>query len=114
VENEVTRRRSPGIAEALKRIRDLALWGRVQFTYKARRELAELRLAKADACEVISDLTPQHFVGRLVSEHTDEWLYVFRIEIVELQVYAKLILRDECVVVSFHEESAPDASQEQG
>jgi hypothetical protein len=110
----VDRRPPGGVAAALKRIGDLTLWGRVKFTYKARRELAELRLAQVDACEVISCLTLEHLVGRLVSEHSGEWLYVFRIEIVGLQVYVKLILRDECVVVSFHEESVPDASQDQG
>ena len=100
-----------GIAGALKRIHDLTFLGRVQFTHKAWRELAELRLARIDACEVISSFESEHLVGRVTSEHTDEWLYVFRSEIAGLPIYVKMVLRDDCVVISFHEESARDASE---
>jgi hypothetical protein len=85
----------------------------VQFTTKARRELAELPLDKVDACEVIAGLTFQHLLGRLTSDHSGEWMYAFRVEIAGLQVYVKVLVRDVCVVVSFHEEVVPDANDEQ-
>ena len=90
-----------GLAKVLKLVRALAVERNVRFTLKALRELAALRLDATDACEALEGLRTPDFVKRLVSEATGEWMYVFKPGI---SIYLKLILRDGCVVVSFHED----------
>ena len=51
--------------------------------------------------------------GRLVSRETDEWLYVFKPRIAGIVLYVKVVLRADCVVISFHEERGND-DQDQG
>ena len=95
---------------ALRRIRRLAVARRVQFTLKALRELAalELGLDAEDACEVLAGLKQADLVERIHSEVTGEWMYVFKPRIEGIVVYLKVILRSDCLVVSFHEdEEAP-------
>jgi hypothetical protein len=94
------------LATTLKRIRQLAESRRVFFTLKARRELASLEsgLDELDACDVLARLTPQDFAGRMPSEATGEVLYVFKPRVAGALVYVKVLLRNECVVVSFHED----------
>ena len=95
---------------ALRRIRRLAVARRVQFTFKALRELAalELGLDAEDACEVLAGLKQADLVERIHSEVTGEWMYVFKPRIEGIVVYLKVILRSDCLVVSFHEdEEAP-------
>jgi hypothetical protein len=49
------------------------------------------------------------FAGRLVSEGTGEWMYVFKPLVAGTPVYLKLVLREGCLIVSFHEdEGDPD------
>jgi hypothetical protein len=93
----------PGI---LARIRGLAADRRVLFTLKARRELAALEcgLDERDACDVLASLKTGDSAGRLVSSATGEWLYVFKPRVGGTPVYVKVLLRNECVVVSFHED----------
>lgn len=57
-----------------------------------------------DACDVLADLTPNDLVGRLVSEKTGEWMYVLKPSVGDIVVYVKIVLRADCVVISFHEE----------
>jgi hypothetical protein len=78
----------------------------VRFTIKAVRELAALAagLDEEDACEVLANLTTSDFARRLRSRKTGEWMYVFKPEVGEVVIYLKVVLRGDCVVISFHEE----------
>jgi len=90
----------------LTRTRDLALARKVVFTLKARRELASLQfgLDEQDACDVLANLSSEDSAGRLKSPATGEWVYVFKPLLARTVLYVKLILRNDCVVVSFHED----------
>lgn len=90
----------------LMRTRNLALEQRVSFTLKARRELASshLGLDQQDACDVLANLSAADSVGRLKSPATGEWAYVFKPVLPGTLLYVKLNLRNECIVVSFHED----------
>lgn len=95
---------------ALRRVRRLAAERRVQFTLKALRELAglDLGLDAEDACNVLAALRRVDLVSRIQSEVTGEWMYVFKPRVEDVVLYLKLILRDECLLVSLHEdEEAP-------
>ena len=100
----------------LRRIHELAVQGRVHFTLKAIRELAALGagLDAQDACDGLSALAVDDFAERFESEWTGEWLYVFKPTVAGTVVYLKLVVRTECLVVSFHEaEDEADADEEQ-
>lgn len=90
----------------LRRIHELAGRRRVRLTLKAARELAALGagLDVQDACDVLAALTADDFAARYESEHTGEWMYVFKPVVAGTLVYLKLVVRAECVVVSFHED----------
>ena len=90
----------------LARVHKLATERRVRFTLKALRELAalDIGLDEEDACHVLANLAAGDFVERRVSKRTGEWMYIFKPSVGELIVYLKLVLRGECVVISFHEE----------
>lgn len=90
----------------LARVRELAAQRKVHFTLKARRELALLGMGlhPEDAIDVLLGLTAEDSAGRLISETTGEWMYIFNPRIAETAIYIKLILRNDCVVISFHEE----------
>ena len=94
------------LAATLERIRALASQGRVFFTLKALRELAGLDIGfdEEDARHVLTNLAGNDFVERVVSEKTGEWMYVFKPQIGGVVVYVKVIVRSNCVVISFHEE----------
>ena len=47
-------------------------------------------------------------MGRGESEHTPEWLYVFKPRVASVVLYVKLIVRTDCVVISFHEDEEDD------
>lgn len=98
------------LSRLLKRIRALSLAHRVRFTHKAYAELAQLGLGldPFDALHVLSHLEPSDYAGREVSDLTGEWMYVFTPEIGEMTLYLKVILRAECVVISFHEQGEED------
>ena len=100
--------------EVLERVHELASEGRVRFTMKAVRELAalEIGLDEEDACHVLVSLASSDFVERLVSKKTGEWMYVFTTPVGGVVVYVKLILRSDCVVISFHEEERPGDEDE--
>lgn len=93
------------LSRLLRRIYDLAGRGQVRFTLKAARELAALGagMDAQDACDVLAALRADDFVRRLESKHRGEWMYVFKPSIAGTVVYLKLVLRADCLVVSFHE-----------
>ena len=85
----------------------------MRFTLKAARELATLGLGldEGDACRILRDLLVADSRGRLASEQTREWLYVFVPRVAGETIYVKLLLRTDCVIVSFHEQ-VDDEDQE--
>jgi hypothetical protein len=95
----------------LDRIRTLAASGKVSFTLKGLRELAalELGLDEGDACELLAALRADDFRSRLASDATGEWLYVFHPRFAGTLLYVKVILRAECIVISFHEQVDDEA-----
>jgi len=97
----------PGI---LSRVHALASAGRVRFTHKAFRELVGLGLGldHEDCCEVLMRLTRSDSAGRIESTITREWMYLFNPRVAGTRLYMKLILRGDCIVVSFHEENVED------
>ena len=98
----------------LKRIHELAATGRVRFTLKALRELAplDLGLDETDACELLQRLRASDSHGRLRSTRTGEWLHVFLPRVVGATLYIKVLIRSECVIISFHEQVADEEDVE--
>ena len=94
------------LVSLVRRIHRLAAAGRVRMTLKALRELAllELGLDEQDACEVLAALEVEDFSRRLVSTRTGEWLYVFKPRVGGRSLYVKVVVREDCIVVSFHDE----------
>jgi hypothetical protein len=92
------------LSGVLDRIHRLAKAGNVRLTVKA---LAEVRglglgLGVADVIDVLMALTPNDSGGRVRSLLSSEWLYVFKPTVAETVLYVKVVLRNDCVVVSFH------------
>ena len=104
------------LAKALSRIDLLVSAGKVRFTLKALRGMSalELGLDETDACDILKRLGPADSRGRIVSETTGEWLYVFVPRIAGAQLYLKVILRTDCVVVSLHEQADDEQLEEEG
>ena len=102
------------LSKVLTRIKALAAARDVRFTLKAFRELAglELGLDEEDACEVLAELTAEDSAGRIASVATGEWMYLFKPRVFETILYVKVILRNDCVVVSLHEDE--DGANEDG
>ncbi len=71
-------------------------------------ELLELAMDREDLCDLLADLEGDDFVRRFSSVATGEWMYVFKPQVAHLVIYLKLILRDDCVVISCHEDSDDD------
>jgi hypothetical protein len=96
------------------RTRDLGLARKVLFTLKARRELASLQfgLDEQDACDVLANLAAEDSAGRLKSPATGEWAYVFKPVLAGTVLYVKLMLRNDCVVISFHEDEGEDHEED--
>jgi hypothetical protein len=104
------------LPRVLTRIRELAGVRQVLFTLKARRELAALDsgLDEEDACDFIAELKAEDSAGRLASAVTGEWMYVFKPILAGGVLYVKLILRNDCIVVSFHEDEGDGHEEEAG
>lgn len=96
------------IPRILRRVRALTAAGRVHFTLKALRELAALCLDASDACKAIEGLAPVDLVMHVWSATTDEWMHVFKPHVGGAPVYVKLVLRRDCIVVSFHDDQHAD------
>src|SRR3989344_7133407 len=94
------------IQRVIQNIKTLASEEKVRFTNKAYRELynLELELDENDVYALLQDLRPHEFKHRERSKITEEWLYVFKIEIFGVIIYLKLILRKKCIIISFHED----------
>ncbi len=92
----------------LMRIHALGSQGCVRLTYKADREAVALGLAVEDVRQVVEGLSPTDSAGRLASEVTGEWMYVFKPAVEGRIIYVKIVLREDCVIVSFHEDEAVD------
>jgi Asp-tRNA(Asn)/Glu-tRNA(Gln) amidotransferase B subunit len=92
--------------EILQLIQSFAKDGKVSFTYKAVREIAmlEIGLDETDVCEILKDIETSDFFEKIKSKTTDEWMYVFKVTVAVTLVYLKLILRDNCIVISCHED----------
>lgn len=94
-------------AVALGEIQRLTRAGRVVLTNKARRELdqlAEHLIDEDDLPEILLGLRGPDLVRRVLSRDRQEWLYVFKPEVLELTLYLKVAIRTNCVVISFHED----------
>lgn len=92
------------LTDAIERLRRHAKAGRLRLTRKARAELLELDLGldDTDVRDVLAQLEEGDFVERVSSVPTKEWLFVFKPVVARTRVYVKLLLREGCVVVSFH------------
>ncbi len=105
----------PGwLPKVLTRIRELAAARKVLFTLKGLRELAGLGfgLDEEDACNILANLSREDSAGRLKSAATGEWMYLFKPQLGGVIVYVKLILRIDCVVLSFHEDQGGGHEEE--
>src|SRR5512140_925224 len=92
------------LAHVLRRIHELAAAGEIRLTHKAVREALALDLAPEDVRDVLGRLGAEDWAGRLPSETTGEWMVVFKPWVGRLVIYLKVVLREDCVVVSFHED----------
>lgn len=98
------------LPKVLLQITGLAAARRLSFTHKASRELAALGLGfdPEDARDVLLNLTERDSAGRLASAVTGEWMYVFKPVIEARIIYVKVIIRTNCIVVSFHGDEGAD------
>jgi hypothetical protein len=94
------------IGKVLRRIADFASARKVSFTLKALQEMAGLSVDEEDACEVLAELTAEDCLGRQRSKKTGEWMYAFKPEFQGVELYVKVVLRESCVLISFHEDEA--------
>jgi hypothetical protein len=103
----------PWARAILRRIRRLAAERKIRFTLKAFQELARLGMGldEDDACDVLANLGPSDVVRRLVSNRTRELMYVFNPSVGGRDLYVKVVLRGECVVISFHEQEDSDEDE---
>lgn len=102
---------SRSIPRLLSRVRQLAEQGCVIFTRKAYRELTtfEEPLTETDALDVVATLTEQDFIERIKSRATSEQMYVFKPRLGATVIYVKLLIRDNCIIISFHEDTEDHA-----
>ena len=101
------------LRKVLKRIHELAAEGGYSLTYKALREAESLGLAPEDVQDVLVRLGASDSAGRVASGTTGEWMYVFKPEVGVRILYVKLIVRDGCIVVSFHEDEGGSYEEDQ-
>lgn len=98
------------LSKILATVHDLAAVRKFRLTAKADRELATFGagLDPEDVRDLVLGLTLRDLVDRRASKTTREWMYVFRPHVGNEVMYLKLILRGECVIVSFHEDEGGD------
>ena len=103
------------LSKALATVHDHAAAGRFRLTAKADWELATIGagLDPEDVRDVLLGLTIGDFADRRASKTTREWMYVFKPHVGTEVMYLKLILRGECVIVSFHEDEGGDDGEGQ-
>jgi len=68
------------LTKVLATVHEQAAANRIRLTAKANRELRELGagLDRDDVREILIGLAARNSVGRLASEATGEWMYVFK------------------------------------
>ena len=98
------------LSGVLERIHKLANEGKVRLIVKALAEVRGLGLGLGDVVDILTTLSMVDSAGRLRSSSSSEWLYVFKPTVAETVFYGKVVLRGDCVVVSFHK----DESDEEG
>lgn len=78
----------------------------MRLTGKALEELAglDIGLEPDDVCAVLSELNADDFVTRMRSPRSGDWLYVFKPQVAGIIVYLKIVVRSQCIVISFHED----------
>ena len=96
------------LTKVLRRVQEFALQREVRFTAKAAREMAALGLDVEDVRDALLQLRIADSAGRKASGVTGEWLYIFKPYAGEELIYIKLILRNECVLISFHPDDQDD------
>ena len=91
----------------------MAAQRKARFTLKAFQELPRrgMNLDEEDACDILAILKPSDLVRGLVSEKTGEWMYVFKPSVAGVVIYVKVVVRLDCVVISFHEEEESDEDE---
>ena len=89
------------------RIRAHAARRNVRYTHKALYECASLGLDAEDILLVLMHLSEEDWSGRIRSKAAAEWMYVLKPNIGETVVHLELILRQACIVISFHEGHDP-------
>ena len=52
----------------------------------------------------VGAVDPDDAAGRLRSMSTGEWMYLFKPTLARTILYVKVLLRNECLVISFHED----------
>lgn len=99
-------RRNRWLPGVLRRIHDLAEKRRIEWTDKALDELDSLTLGleKNDVRDVLMNLNLEDSSGRKISSISGEWMYLFLPLVGGLAVYIKIIIRADCVIISFHED----------
>jgi hypothetical protein len=104
----IPRRTPQWLPKILKRIHELAASDQYRLTFKAQREVHVLDLAPEDVRDVLESLSTEDFTARLVSRASGEWMYVFKPDVGGQIIYVKVLLREHCLVVSFHEDEGAD------
>jgi putative zinc finger/helix-turn-helix YgiT family protein len=101
------------LTKVLKRIRARAFAREVMFTLKALRGACRpgSRLGRRRRMRHPRQNDAADSARRLKSTTTGEWMYVFKPRASQIVLYIKLIIRSNCVVISFHED-ASDGHQE--
>lgn len=84
----------------------------MRLTHRVERDALLLGLSPDDVRDVIAGLGARDCAGRRASKSTGEWMYVFKPAVGGRHVYVKLVLREDCVVVSFHEDQGGDHEED--
>ena len=94
------------LTASVDQIRQLGEARKVLFTLKALREIAnlELGLDPDDVCDVLAGRQRSDLAERIQSQVTGERMDIFKPSLEGVVVYVKVILRDDCLVLSFHED----------
>ena len=90
----------------IPRVQQAVFAGRVRLTHKALSEVASLGINEMDALDILLRLVEADASSRFRSERGTGWMYVFRPVVAEVKLYVKLMVKDGCVVISFHENEA--------
>lgn len=93
------------------RLRALADAGRVDFTAKARGEMAAAGLHPEDILDILTSLGRGERIARMRSGHSGEWLYAFRPSVGWGPLYLKVVLRSGCTLISCHDDTHEEGGE---